>query len=93
MSIRLRGSPPADDLLIDLELYILKTVTKHDANTRYLLQTLPGIGKILSLVRLYEIHDIHRFPSVQGFTSYSRLVQCSKESGDKRLGTSGKKNR
>ena len=40
---------------------------------------------------LYEIHQIDRFPSVQDFASYARLVKCSKESGGKRLGTSGKK--
>ena len=50
---------------------------------------MPGIGKILSLVLLYEIHRIDRFPSVQDFASYCRLVKCSKESGGKRLGTSG----
>jgi transposase len=80
-----------DELLKDLELYILKTAKHHDANTLYLLQTIPGIGKILSLVLLYEIHRIDRFPRVQEFTSYCRLVKCSKESGGKRLGTSGKK--
>jgi transposase len=72
-------------------IYILKTAKKHHANTLYLLQTVPGIGKILSLVLLCEIHQIERFPSVQEFASYSRLVKCSKESGGKRLGTSGKK--
>jgi transposase len=80
-----------DELLKDLELYILKTAKHHDAQTLYLLQTIPGIGKILSLVLLYEIHQIDRFPSVQDFASYCRLVKCSKESGGKRLGTSGKK--
>jgi len=81
----------SDELLKDLALYILKTAKHHDAHTLYLLQTVPGIGKILSLVLLYEIHDIRRFPSVQDFASYCRLVTCSKESGGKRLGTSGKK--
>jgi transposase len=80
-----------DALLSDLELYILKTAKQHDANTLYLLQTVPGIGKILSLVLLYEIHDIDRFPRVQDFVSYCRLVKCAKESAGKRLGTSGKK--
>ena len=80
-----------DELLKDLELYILKTAKTHDANTLYLLQTVPGIGKILSLVLLYEIHDIRRFPSVQDFASYCRLIKCSKESAGKRLGTSGNK--
>jgi transposase len=80
-----------DELLQDLELYILKTAKHHDAHTLYLLQTVPGIGKILSLVLLYEMHRIERFPSVQDFASYCRLVKCRKESGGKRLGTSGKK--
>ena len=40
---------------------------------------------------LSEIHDIQRFPRVQDFVSYCRLVKCAKESGGKRLGTSGKK--
>ena len=80
-----------DELLKDLELSLLKTAKHHDANTLSLLQTVPGIGKILSLVLLYEIHHIERFPSVQEFASYCRLVKCSKESGGKRLGTSGKK--
>jgi transposase len=57
----------------------------------YLLQTVPGIGTMLSLVWLYEIHDIYRFPRVQDFISYCRLVQCSKEAAGKRLGTSGAK--
>src|ERR671918_2716350 len=47
-----------DQMLSDLELFILKTAKQHDANTLYLLQTVPGIGKILSLVLLYEIYDI-----------------------------------
>jgi transposase len=51
----------------------------------------PGIGKILSLVLLYAMHDMDRFPTVQDFVSYCRLVKCAKESAGKRLGTSGKK--
>ena len=80
-----------DELLKDLELSLLKTAKQHDANTLYLLQTVPGIGKMLSLVLLYEIHDIRRFPSVQDFASYGRLVKCSKASPGKHLGTSGHK--
>src|SRR4030095_11205964 len=80
-----------DELLRDVELTLVNTAKHHDANTLYLLQTVPGIGKILSLVLLYELHRIDRFPSVQAFASYARLVKCSKESGGTRLGTSGKK--
>jgi transposase len=57
----------------------------------YLLRTVPGIGKILSLVLLYEIHNIARFPRVQDFVSYCRLVKCARESAGKRYGTSGAK--
>jgi transposase len=80
-----------DQLLRDLELAIVKTAKQHDANTLYVLQTVPGIGKILSLVLLYEMHDIARFPRVQDFVSYCRLVKCAKESAGKRYGTSGTK--
>jgi transposase len=51
----------------------------------------PGIGKILSRVLLYESHDISRFPSVQEFASYARLVTCRTESAGTRVGTAGKK--
>jgi transposase len=80
-----------DQLLTDLELSIVKSAKQHDANTFYRLRSIPGVGKILALVLLYEIHDIHRFPRVQDFVSYCRLVKCAKESAGKRLGTSGKK--
>jgi transposase len=78
-----------DALLRDVALSIVKTAKHHDANTLYLLQTVPGIGKILSLVLLYEIHDIERFPRVQDFASSCRLVTCARESAGKRSGTSG----
>jgi transposase len=80
-----------DDLLRDVELSILKAAKQDDANTLYLLRTVPGIGEILSLVLLYEIHDIQRFPRVQDFVSYCRLVKCAKASAGKRYGTSGTK--
>ena len=80
-----------DALLRDVELTIVTTAKHHDANTLSLLQTVPGIGKILSLVLLYDIHDINRFPRVQDFVSYCRLVKCAKDSAGKRFGTSGAK--
>jgi transposase len=80
-----------DRLLTDVELSLVNTAKTHDAQTFYRLRSIPGVGKILSLVILYEIHDIHRFPRVQEFVSYCRLVKCAKESAGKRYGTSGKK--
>ena len=61
-----------DPLLSDLALHSIKAATQHDVPTLYLLQTVPGIGKILSLVLWQEIHDIARVPSVQDFASDGR---------------------
>lgn len=80
-----------DRLLSDLELDIVNTAKQHDANTFYRLRSGPGLGKILSLVLLYEIHDIHRVPRVQEFVSYCRLVKRAKASAGERDGTSGTK--
>ena len=80
-----------DRLLTDLELHLTRTAKVHDVNAFYRLRSVPGIGKILALVLLYEIHDIRRFPSVQDFVSYCRLVKCAKESDGKHDGYSGAK--
>ena len=80
-----------DDLLNQIELEILRHAKQHDANTFHLLDSVPGVGKILALVLLYEIHDISRFPTVQDFASYCRLVKSKKESAGKLHGTSGHK--
>jgi hypothetical protein len=39
-------------LLRDVELSSLKAAKPHNRNTRYLLRTVPGLGELLSLVRL-----------------------------------------
>jgi transposase len=70
---------------------ILRTARVDDPQALHILRTTHGIGQVLSLTILYEIHDIHRFPTVQDFTSYSRLVKCARESAGKRQGSSGKK--
>jgi transposase len=80
-----------DRLLGEVELYITRSAKAHDVQTFARLQSVPGIGQISALVLLYEIHDIQRFPRVQDFVSYYRLVQSAKESNGKRLGASGKK--
>ncbi len=80
-----------DRLLTDLELHLTRSAKVHDINAFYRLRSVPGIGKILALVLLYEIHDIHRFPRVQDFVSYCRLVKCAKQSDGKHYGYSGKK--
>ena len=80
-----------DRLRRDRELAVVKTAKQHAANTLYLLRTVPGIGEILSLVLLDEIHDIQRFPRVQEFVSYCRLVTCAQEAAGQRSGTAGTK--
>ena len=80
-----------DQLLNDMELHIVNTAKQHDVNAFYRLRSVPGIGKILALVILYEVQDISRFPRVQDFVSYCRLVKCAKESAGKKYGTTGKK--
>ena len=80
-----------DTIIRDLEGFIIRTAKTHDATTLHLLRTIPGIGDILSLVLLYEIHDIGRFPGVQDFVSYSRLIRPTKTSGGKRSGTANGK--
>jgi transposase len=80
-----------DTTLKDLELSITRFAKQHDATVFYRLRSVPGIGKILALVILYEIQDIRRFPRVQDFVSYARLVKCAKESAGKHYGYSGKK--
>jgi transposase len=79
-----------DERRRDLARAMLKTATQHDAHPLYLLHTGPGIGTLLSLVRLYAIHDSGRLPSVQDCASDARLVKCSTESAGTRVGTSGK---
>src|SRR5262249_55470963 len=80
-----------DQILNDLELSIVRTAKQPDINAFSRLRSVPGIGKILALVILYEIQDIGRFPRVQDFVSSCRLVKCAKESAGKRYGLSGKK--
>jgi transposase len=80
-----------DALLGDVELYLTRTAKVDDPDTFHRLRSVPGIGKILALVLLYEIHDIRRFATVGDFLSYARLVRCAHESGGKKLGSGGKK--
>src|SRR5262249_38072289 len=74
-----------------LELYLTRTARVDDVQTYHRLQTLPGVGKVLALILLYEIHDIRRFGSEGQFLSYARLVRCAHESAGKQLGSGGQK--
>lgn len=80
-----------DQQIADVELYLQRTVKVEDPHSYFLLRTIPGVGPILGLVLLYEIHRIDRFADVGDFLSYARLVRCQQRSAGKMLGTGGKK--
>jgi transposase len=80
-----------DKLLTQLEKDLVRQATLHDPRACSLLRTIPGIGKILSLVLLYEIHTIDRFASVGDFLSYARLVTPKQTSDGKVTGHGGAK--
>jgi transposase len=80
-----------DGVISELETYLTRTAKVDDLETYQRLRTVPGIGKILSLVLLYEMHDVCRFATAGQFLSYARLVRCDHESAGKKLGTGGAK--
>lgn len=80
-----------DPIIKELDKQILSLAKDHDQTSLHLLQSIQGVGDILSLTMLYEIHDIGRFPSRQEFCSYARLVKGQKSSNGKIYGTSGKR--
>ena len=80
-----------DERIRELELYLTRTAKVDDVQTYHRLRTVPGVGPVLALVLLYELHDISRFATVGQFLSYARLVRCAHESAGKKKGTGGKK--
>jgi len=80
-----------DELIGDLELYLVRTAKVDDLQTFYRLRSIPGVGKVLALILLYELHDVARFASAGQFLSYARLVRCAHESAGKKSGSGGKK--
>ena len=80
-----------DALLTALELDLVRQAKKEAPSGFHLLRSIPGVGKVLALTILYELHDVTRFERVQQFASYARLVKCAKESAGRKYGTSGAK--
>jgi len=72
-----------DKQLSKLKWHIHQHAKACNQHSLILLGTVPGIGEILSLMILYEIHTIERFVAVQHFASYCRLVKFRKESAGK----------
>lgn len=80
-----------DELIAQAELYLTRTAKIDDVQSYHRLRTIPGIGPILALVLLYEMHQVERFEQVGQFLSSARLVPCLHESAGKKLGSGGKK--
>jgi transposase len=80
-----------DQLLVELEQRLVRQAKKEAPKGFHLLLSIPGIGRVLAMTIVYELHDVSRFERVQQFASYARLVKCAKESAGKRKGTGGAK--
>ena len=80
-----------EGLIGKVELHLTRAAKVDDPQTYHRLRTVPGVGPILGLVLLYEMHQVDRFEKVGQFLSYARLVSCVHESAGKRLGSGGKK--
>jgi hypothetical protein len=52
-----------DGQIAELELHLTRTAKVDDAQASQRLRTVPGVGPVLALNPLYEIHDIRRFMS------------------------------
>ena len=78
-------------ILLKMERTVIEQARHHDPVALQLLRTIPGIGKVLSLVILYEIQDVRRFLQVGNFISYARLVKCQHESAGKKSGSRNNK--
>ena len=65
-------------------------MTKTDAWP--LLNSIPGIGKVLAIVILLEIGTIGRFAEVGDFASYARCVDSVRLSNGKKKGEGNSKN-
>jgi transposase len=91
VALDLRLIDQLDHLIADLERDLVRTVKVEDEQTYERLQTISGVGRVLALVLLYEMHDWSRFATVGEFLSYARLVRCAHESAGKKLGTGNNK--
>ena len=80
-----------DEIIRSLEHTIRRQAKVDDPDSLELLKTIPGVGRILALTLLYELHNIDRFARVGDFLSYARLVKSQKASAGKVTGTSGAK--
>jgi transposase len=80
-----------DTQIVKLETEIIRQAKHHEGRNYQLVNTVPGIGRILAMTILFELDAIERFPTVKDFLSYSRLVKGSVASAGKVKGLTGGK--
>src|SRR5262249_13711051 len=80
-----------DGQIAALELHLTRTAKVDDVQTYHRLRTIPGVGPVLALILLYEVHDIRRFANAGQLLSYARLVRPTHESDGKVAGSGGRK--
>ena len=78
-----------DAAIASCERHLERSVKVHDPDSFYRLRSIPGVGKVLAMTILYELHTIDRFARVQDFASYARLIRPAKESAGKKTGKGG----
>lgn len=79
-----------ESVIAELEKEVMKAARLHPEFK--LLKTLPGVGTILAMTIMYEVGDIHRFPSVGDYSSYCRCVAANRFSAGKSKGKGNRKN-
>ena len=82
---------PLDTEIRRLERDIEVAAEEHYPTELAALQTIPGVGRILSLTILLEIDTVTRFDTRQQFCSYARLITPKQESGGKIVGVGNAK--
>jgi len=79
-----------DAIIKGIEKAVLSRIKLHKEFE--LLQTIPGIGKILALTIRLEVGDISRFAKVGNYSSYCRCVVSQRISNGKKKGENNRKN-
>ena len=64
-----------DKMFKRLDSYLEQHAKVDNPDSFFRLQSIPKVGRILTMTMLYEIHAIRRFTKVGDFLSYARLVK------------------
>ena len=80
---------------INVQIARLETLVLQRAVLREdfrILRSIPGVGKVLGLLIMYETGEIGRFPSAGNYASYCRCVPATRTSNSKNKGAGNRKN-